>query len=144
MIKPSLGWKPVFMRVSTILLQYYMLKLAQILQRNLHAGLVDDCIFEVISPLTILPHSNMPICCNIYMPYCDNIVTIFVAQICRRLRGERHLFARLLLCYRIYFEKKKHVQKFQSCQSYLPACGWALIIGDGTILELIDMLYYNE
>lgn len=117
MIKPSLGWKPVFMRVSTILLQYYMLKLAQILQRNLHAGLVDDCIFEVISPLTILPHSNMPICCNIYMPYCDNIVTIFVAQICRRLRGERHLFARLLLSCRIYFEKKKHVQKFQSCHN---------------------------
>ncbi|QQO90921.1 hypothetical protein ORF002 [Yersinia phage PYps23T] len=22
----------------------------------------------------------MPICSNIYMPYCDNIVTIFVAQ----------------------------------------------------------------
>ena len=117
MIKPSLGWKPVFMRVSTILLQYYMLKLAQILQRNLHAGLVDDCIFEVISPLTILPHSNMPICCNIYMPYCDNIATIFVAQnwcgFCVKTRG----FAPTLLSYRIYFEKKKHVQKFQSCHN---------------------------
>ena len=108
---------------------------------NQHAGLTVNCIFEVISPLTILPHSNMPICCNIYMPYCDNIVTIFVAQICRRLRGERHLFARLLLSCRIYFEKKKHVQKFQSCQSYLPACGWAFIIGDGAILSQLNMLY---
>ena len=129
MIKPSLGWKPVFMRVSTILLQYYMLKLAQILQRNLHAGLVDDCIFEVISPLTILPHSNMPICCNIYMPYCDNIVTIFVAQIRGGFCVQTRCFAPTLLFFRILVERKKHVQKFQSCQSYLPACGWALIIG---------------
>lgn len=169
MIKPSLGWKPVFMRVSTILLQYYMLKLAQILQRNLHAGLVDDCIFEVISPLTILPHSNMPICCNIYMPYCDNIVTIFVAQICRRLRGERHLFAASLLWLFSVVKFKRRVRSMSKSSSLVittpglwvgldnrssrlfailctelglnPDC---TLLGGEPRLKLIDMLYYNE
>ena len=102
--------------------------------------MVDNCIFEVISPLTILPHSNMPICSNIYMPYCSNIATIFVAQnrggFCVKTRG----FAPTLLFFRILVERKKHVQKFQYYQSYLPACGRALIIGDEAILSQLNML----
>ncbi|QEM42571.1 hypothetical protein QNH03_gp39 [Escherichia phage vB_EcoM_Bp10] len=47
---------------------------------------------------------------------------------------------RLLLFFRILIERKKHVQKFQYYQRYLPACGWAFIIGDGAILSQLNML----
>ena len=47
---------------------------------NPHAKLTGLRIFEVISPLTNLPHSNMRYCTIFTCHKCGNIVTIFVAQ----------------------------------------------------------------